>query len=122
MTGMTYLAVWPIVDDSRPASALIAEAAGSLDIMAARDGARIVGDPTWTVAGDRLVCSATAEPLPATAPAPDPDVEVLRLANLRWTPKQIGALLGMAPDTVQAALARHKHQTTHAPDIESEES
>jgi len=124
MTATThhYLALWPILDDTRTASALIAEASASLDPMATRDGARIVGPPSWIVAGDRLVCMAPARPLPPPEPEPDPaaererrDAEVLRLAGLRWSSGQIGAALGITPVTVRRILARHGQRTAYAP-------
>jgi len=121
-TTYRYLAVWPIADDSRTRSALIAEATASLDLMAARDGARIVGDPAWIVAGDRLVCAAPAVPLPPPEPEPDPaaererrDAEVLRLAGLGWSSGQIGAVLGIAPVTVRRTLDRYGQRTAYAP-------
>nr|PZM91076.1 MAG: hypothetical protein DIU77_17160 [Thermocrispum agreste] len=101
-----YRAIWPITDTDRPISALIAEASAALDVMARHDGARIVGEPTWTVAGERLVCEAPAEPLEED-PVVDRerrDAEIVRLAGLGWSSRQIAAVLGVAPSTVQRAL------------------
>ncbi|WP_043535502.1 hypothetical protein [Salinispora tropica] len=114
MTGHVYRAVWPILDDTRTASALIAEASAGLDAMARTDGARITGQPTWTVTGDRLVCEAPADPLPADEPVDvtglaDNDTVVLRLAGLHWSHRQIAATTGVPASTVRGIITRHAH-------------
>ncbi|MFG1776637.1 hypothetical protein ACGFIG_09430 [Micromonospora sp. NPDC049048] len=113
MTAYTYRALWEIGDTSRPRSALIAEASAALDVMAANDGARIVGDPTWTVAERRLVCEAPAVPLAALEESESArrarlEGDVLRLAGLRWSARQIAATTGLSPNTVRAVLARYR--------------
>lgn len=119
---LTYRAIFEIADVERTASALIAEASAALDPMAAADGARITGTQEWTVAGDRLVCEAPAEALPAEPVEPTRaeqrarrDADVIRLAGLRWSSAQIGAVLGIAPWTVRAVLKRHGLRTAYAP-------
>ena len=112
MTAYTYAAMWEIGDTDRTRSALIAEASAALDAMARTDGARITGQPVWTVAGERLVCEVPAVPLPDedvdTSDLADRDTVVLRLAGLRWTDRQIAATTGGPRPTVRAILARHR--------------
>lgn len=110
--GMSYVyrAIWPITDVDRPISVLITEASAALDVMARHDGARIVGEPTWTLAGERLVCEAPAAPLEED-PAVDReqrDAEISRLAGLGWSSRQIAAVLGVAHSTVQQAIRSRK--------------
>lgn len=116
--SLTYRALFPILDEERPRSVLIAEACAVLDGMAKRDGARIVGAPVWTVAGDRLVCEAPAEALPPPeekpARKPDLDLEILRMHDLRWSNQQIGNLLQVSPSTVGAVLSRHGRRSPYA--------
>ncbi|MGC4769227.1 hypothetical protein ACLQ25_09630 [Micromonospora sp. DT44] len=112
MTGYTYRAIWEIGVAERPLSALKAEACAALDLMAANDGARITGDPVWTVADRRLVCDAPAVPLAhmeETAGARRARLEgdVLRLAGLRWSVRQIASTTGTPASTVQSILARY---------------
>ncbi|MFI1197727.1 hypothetical protein ACH4T9_31325 [Micromonospora sp. NPDC020750] len=112
MTTYTYRAVWPITDPDRTRSALIAEASAGLDAMARTDGARLTGQPAWTVAGDRLLCEAPAVPLPDeavdTTDLADRNVVVLRLAGLRWSDRQIAATTGVPRSTVRDILARDR--------------
>ncbi|MGW9196076.1 hypothetical protein [Micromonospora chersina] len=111
---MTYIyrAVWPILDPDRTRSSLIAEACAGLDAMARTDGARIVGQPVWTVAGERLVCEVAAEPLDDvevdTSDLAERDTVVLRLAGLRWSHRQIAATTGVPASTVRDIIARHR--------------
>lgn len=111
MSTHTYRAMWPITDPDRTIQSLIAEACAGLDVMARTDGARITGQPVWTVAGDRLVCEVPAEPLPDepvdTSGMADRDTVVLRLAGLHWTDRQIAATTGVPRSTVRDILARH---------------
>lgn len=112
MTGHLYRAVWPILDDTRTRSTLIAEASAGLDAMARTDGARITGPATWTVTGDRLVCEAPAQPLPADEPVDvaglaDNETVVRRLAGLHWSHRQIAATTGIPASTVRSIIARH---------------
>jgi hypothetical protein len=119
MTGFVYRAMWEIADDDRPTSALIAEAAGALDAMAKADGARITGIPQWTVAGERLVCEAPADPLPLPPESKTRrvgetlDADILRLHGLHWSNNQIRVLLGISGNTVAAVLARHGRQSPY---------
>ncbi|WP_431728618.1 hypothetical protein [Verrucosispora sp. TAA-831] len=128
MSTFTYRAIWQILDCERTRSALIAEACAALDTMAATDGARIVGDPVWTIADERLVCEAPAERLPEPDPKPQPvsaedrdaarakrDADLLRLAGLGWSSAQIGAVTGNAPSTVRKVLRRLGVRTAYAP-------
>ena len=129
MSTHTYWAVWPILDIDLPRSVLVAEACAALDAMAARDGAHLTGQPTWTVTGDRLVCTAPSQPLPQQ-PTDDPpadlrqhrqatrarrDAMILRLAALDWSSAQIAAATGVVPSTVRDVLARHDLRTAYAP-------
>jgi len=110
MSGYTYVHIWPITDLDRPISALRAEACAVLDAMAAQAGARIVGDPVWTVSGERLICRAPARPLrddelPAFAPGqrtPEAVIaEIRRLSRLDKGVNEIASRLGVAPATVR---------------------
>lgn len=111
MTTYVYRAIWPITDTDRTVRSLIAEACAGLDAMANADGARIVGDPVWTVSGDRLVCEAPAEPLVDqevdTSDLADPAAVVIRLAGLHWSDGQIATTTGIPRSTVRSILARH---------------
>jgi len=113
MTTHAYLALWPITDPSRPRAALIAEASAALDVMAATDGARIVGTPEWAVAGDRLICRVPAVPVAALEESEHArrarlEGDVLRLAGLRWSARQIAATTGVPHSTVQSILTRYR--------------
>lgn len=77
MTSYNYEAIFEITDVDRPGSALYAEACAGLDAMAAGDGARLIGDPTWAIHGERLVITCLAEPLDAEM---DPDEYVDEIA------------------------------------------
>lgn len=117
MKTFAYLAMWEIGDTDRPRAALIAEASAALDVMAANDGARIVGTPDWAVAGNRLICRAPAVPLSAVEQSAAQsrtrlEGDVLRLAGLRWSARQIAATTGLSPNTVRAILARYSTAAT----------
>jgi hypothetical protein len=106
---LTYVAVWPIVDRTRPVSALITEARGQLAVMVELAGVRIVRKPTWSVSTDaqRLVCLATARTF-------DPDrqddlrgtvsatvrAHIHQLATAGMTIRQIAERVGLSPRTV----------------------
>ncbi|WKU07985.1 hypothetical protein [Micromonospora sp. HUAS LYJ1] len=112
-TTHAYLAIWPITNPSRPPAALIAEASAALDVMAATGGARIVGTPRWVIAGDRLICRASAVPLAALEESAHArrarlEGDVLRLAGLRWSARQIAATTGLPHSTVQSVLTRYR--------------
>lgn len=117
MNTYTYRAIWEIGDPSRPLSALKTEACAALDVMAAGDGARIIGEPRWTVAGRRLVCEAPAVPLSALEESEAyrrerREAEVLRLAGLRWSGRQIASTTGLPHSTVASILGRHNTRPT----------
>lgn len=119
-TGYLYRAVWPIQATDRPRSALIAEAAAALDVMAAGDGCRIAGEPTWTVAGDRLLCEAPAVPLSAIEQSAAQsrkrlEGDVLRLHGMRWSVRQIAATTGLPATTVQRIVARYAGPAQEVP-------
>ena len=104
---MIYRAMWEIRDIDRPRSVLIAEASGALDAMAAKDGARITGEPTWTVAGETLMCEAPADLMePVTLTREERDVQIVRLAGLGWTARQISATTGVPVRTVRDVMLR----------------
>lgn len=63
MSGWTYVAIWPIQNQDLPISTLTAQACLEVDGMAEAAGAKIIGDPKWTVTDRRLVCRAPARPL-----------------------------------------------------------
>jgi hypothetical protein len=96
-----YRHIWPIVDDSLPLSVLRVEAAAVLDAYAARAGCRLVGEPRWTVSGDRL-----AVEVPAVPAAPDRlsmSVAILRLVQLDRSDVEVAADLGLPVGEVTAA-------------------
>lgn len=107
MPAYTYRAMWPILDQDRPVSALIAEAAAALDAQAATDGARILGTTVWTVAGQRLVCEAPAEPLDGDMSPEERATVVMRLAGLHWSYRQIEAATGVPASTARDIVQRH---------------
>lgn len=106
MTGHSYIAIWPIEDRDRPVSALIAEACRDLDRMAALVGARIVGQPEWSVNEDRLACRALArpwnrdsEPEPrhrSTGLPAETIATIQRLASAGWTVRAIAEFVGVS--------------------------
>lgn len=65
-TGYVFRARWPITDDGYTLSQLRVQAAALIDDLAARHGARIVGDITWTLTGEgtALLAEAPARPRP----------------------------------------------------------
>lgn len=95
--SFVYRAMWEIEDEDRTRSALVAEASGALDTMARHDGARLVGDVSWTVAGNRLVAEASAVPADAK---PGSDDDLRRLVELKWSDGQIGAVMGRSASWV----------------------
>lgn len=110
MTGLTYIHIFPIADLDRPISALIAEACMDLDAMAADAGARIVGDPKWTVSGERLICRAPARELSLDEPRPIPSggrtpaqtiAEIRRLLEHGLGVNAVAYRLGVAAATVR---------------------
>jgi len=63
--GYVYRACWPILDDDRHLSELVAEASELLGDMVYRAGAILLAAPAWRVDGDRLFAEAPARPLAA---------------------------------------------------------
>lgn len=105
-----YRHVWPILDEDRPVSALKVEATAALDPILSGIKAKPTGQPSWTVAGDRLVCEILVELAPeATGHAtPSDGVDhdaVLRLVQVGWSDKHIAEELGCAAST--ASRIRH---------------
>jgi hypothetical protein len=76
--GHIYRAIFVIEDPDVPLSQLLQAAAPELAVMAAGDGARLIGDITWTVVGDRLIGEAPAAPVPA----PDCDVDEIAIERV----------------------------------------
>jgi hypothetical protein len=111
VSGYTYLRIFEIFDQDRPLSVLRAEACLDLDALAAEDGARIVGDPNWAVAGDRLVVWAPARPLTAADPRPGlpggrtPQQTIAHIQRLLADNKlginEVAYRTGVAPATVR---------------------
>lgn len=89
-----YRHIWRIADDNRPLSALRTEAAAVVDVLAALAGAKLVGDSTLTVAGDRMVLEAAAVPLPPDA-HPELASVVVRLVWVGWPDTQIAEALDL---------------------------
>lgn len=106
-----YVHVWRIVDDTRPLSQLRDEALAAVDVLAGWAGARLVGDPTVTVAGDRLVLEAPAVP----ERQPELVTAVARLVWLRWPDRQIAEALGVPLERV-----RQVRQSRHLPEVVEE--
>lgn len=102
-----YRHIWPIVDDDRPLSALRAEAVAALDAFAARAGARLTGEPAWTVAGDRLMVEVQAEPAEGEQDQLDRAAAV-RLMELGWSDEQVAEEFGWGIKPV-AKLRRDAH-------------
>lgn len=113
MTGFVFRAMWPIEDLDRPISALIAEACRELDSLAFKAGCRVCGEPSWTVAGETLICEAPAAELGNVIPMPRratyrgarlPDhvlADMQILVDRHWPVKRIAAYLGMSEKTVR---------------------
>lgn len=59
MSGQ-FLALFPVVDPTVKLPGLINEAMDQLGEMLEHEGVQLTADPTWTLVGDRLLCSATA--------------------------------------------------------------
>ncbi len=95
-----YRHIWPIRDLDRPLSALRVEAAAVLDALAASAGARIVGEPVWVVAGDRLVVEAPARPAAPGEARWQIDQAIVRLVCLGWTEAEVADVLGLPVDEV----------------------
>ena len=88
-----YRHIWRVADDSRPLSALRAEAVAAVDVLAALAGARLTGEPTVALAGDRLVLEAPA--VADMSVVPDVKAAVRRLVWLGWPDGQIADALGL---------------------------
>lgn len=113
MGGFVFRAMWPIEDLDRPISALVAEACRELDSLAFKAGGRICGEPSWTVAGETLICEVPAAELGNVIPMPRkatyrgarlPDhvlVDMQILVERGWSVKRIAAHLGTSEKTVR---------------------
>jgi len=78
MTNMTFRAIWPILDPTRPLRALIAEATADLPDVAVRTQAALTGPGHWSmapsvnvpgsgnIAEDVLIYEAPAVPKPGS--------------------------------------------------------
>lgn len=96
-----YRHIWPILDDSRPISALKVEASAAIGPILGRIGVRPVGQPRYTVADDRLVCEVPVLRLDGDEPERKVDkVAVLRLLRVGWTDRHIAAELNYNPRQV----------------------
>jgi len=100
-----YRHIFPITDPDRPISALRVEAAAVLDALAALSGARLVGEPVWVVAGDRLVVDAPARPAGEGEVGALVQQAVERLWRRGYTAAEIGDLLGVQVEEVPAGEA-----------------
>lgn len=107
MTGYTYVHVWPILDTSRPYSALIAEACRDLDICAQLAGARLTGQPAWHVTDDnKLVCKVPATPLNPNLDVEERDAQPAR-PSWALAPEVVATIQQMARRGASvAAIAR----------------
>ena len=112
-TGFMFRASWPILDDTRPMSALRAEACRSIDDIAREAGCRIVGDVAWTFLAGRLVAQCAALPVAELVRGRAENGAVTRhlelIATLREqgrTYQQIADLLGCTRSAVAKAVAR----------------
>lgn len=102
MTVLTYVAVWPITDRTRPRAALITEACGQLDIMAELAGAKIVGEPQWSVSNNLLVCLVPVrewDPDSPQAVTPAIRDQIHRLALNDVSARQIALQVGVSTTT-----------------------
>jgi hypothetical protein len=70
VSGFVFRAMWPILNEDMTVSQLKAEACSVLDRMAAEQGARIDGEPVWSVRGRTLLCEAPAAELSNVIPMP----------------------------------------------------
>lgn len=94
-TRFVYRHIWPIVDDSRPLSALRVEASAALGPILGRLGVRPTAQPRFLVAEDRLVCEVSVLRVNGDEPENDVDeLAVVRLVQVGWTDRHIGAELG----------------------------
>lgn len=59
-TMSQFIALFPVLDLSVKLPGLINEATEQLAEMLDAEGVTLTADPTWTLVGDRLVCSAEA--------------------------------------------------------------
>lgn len=118
MTAWTFRATWPILDPDRTLSQLRVEACATIDQLAADTGARIVGDITWAVDGERLVARAPATP--ATVPtaaahhatrgsvmAQAPAIRHLATTE-HLTDRQIADRLGCSESAVAKVRGKHR--------------
>lgn len=125
--GWLFRAAWPILDEERPISALVAEASGQIDAIAAEQGARIAGPVAWSVDGLRLI----GEALAVVMAAPEGGTsrwgsvsryadQIAQLAAQGCTDQQIASLLGAQRSTI--AKVRHRRHICPGSDRRSVEA
>lgn len=96
----TYTHIWPILDDSRPLSALRVEASAALSPILSRLGVRPTAQPRYLVTDDRLVCEVPVLQVGDQPGRSVDEVSVLRLVQVGWSDRHIGAELGYDHKTV----------------------
>lgn len=112
---LTYVAVWPVLDRTRPVGALIAEAARDLDVMVQLAGGRIPSrvHPQWDISltFDRLVChvpvqpyNAAGEPVGRVTPLVRAQIE--RMAANGMTTDVIAEACAVSPTTVRRHITK----------------
>jgi hypothetical protein len=113
-TGWTYEARWPVLDIDRTLSMLREEAEAEIDATTAEDGARIVGDITWSIDGEEVVARAPAVPTAdqQAGRARHGSVErhadrIAAMAKEHMTDRRIAEVLGCTPSAVAKVRARH---------------
>ena len=96
-----YRHIWPILDEDRPLSSLRVEASAALGPILGRLGVRPTAQPRYLVSDDRLVCEVPVLRLDGDEPQPRTDeTAVLRLVQVGWSDRHIGAELGYDHTTV----------------------
>jgi hypothetical protein len=107
-----FEAVWPILDEDRTMSALVAEACAEVDALCRAQGGRIVGEIAWAVDGLRLIARATAAEVDgrvSSVPKGTVSERVDRIRSLAgrgWTDERIAAELGCSASAVTKVRAR----------------
>ena len=115
MTEFVYRAKWPILDSERPMSALRAEAAAQIDLLAFAAGARITGEVSWSWLEGWLMAEAPAVPIvavDATGRAEWGSVaaqvdNIRMLASRRLTDQQIADVIGCSVSGVTKVRQRN---------------
>lgn len=102
-----YRHIWPITDDTLPASVLTVQAAAELGSTLGRLGVRPTRRPRFTVADDRLVAEVPVLRLDGDEPAADADEdEVLQALAAGQDVGHIAAELGVPRSAVEEIRAR----------------